>query len=281
MILLLALGIAVGALGLLATGFGIPIKDTTFGNSLMLGGATSICSGLILIGLALVVRELRALTDALLGGASAAPRPAAAARPGLPPLFPTTAPASHDGDYAPAQVAPPPASPQSPPPWASEAATRSRPPVVPSEHDAPPESSTDAVHPEPPPLAPLVMPPRPRRNLLFPSRKKDPGIAPEATAPADAPTSPPPAMSPEPRLTFDTAWPSDAATSANAPAPAAPPPPASPPPLPEGVTIIKSGVVDGMEYKLYSDGSIEAQMAEGMLRFASLDELRNYLAQRS
>ena len=31
---------------------------------------------------------------------------------------------------------------------------------------------------------------------------------------------------------------------------------------------------------LYSDGSIEAQMPEGMMRFASIDELRAHLDQR-
>jgi hypothetical protein len=43
---------------------------------------------------------------------------------------------------------------------------------------------------------------------------------------------------------------------------------------------LKSGVVDGMAYSLYSDGSIEAQMPEGMMRFASIDELRAHLDQR-
>ena len=47
------------------------------------------------------------------------------------------------------------------------------------------------------------------------------------------------------------------------------------------VTVLKSGVVDGMAYSLYSDGSIEAQMPEGMMRFASIDELRAHLDQRS
>ena len=46
------------------------------------------------------------------------------------------------------------------------------------------------------------------------------------------------------------------------------------------VTILKSGIVDGMAYSLYSDGSIEAQMPEGMMRFASIDELRAHLDQR-
>jgi hypothetical protein len=46
------------------------------------------------------------------------------------------------------------------------------------------------------------------------------------------------------------------------------------------VTVLKSGIVDGMAYSLYSDGSIEAQMPEGMMRFASIDELRAHLDQR-
>jgi hypothetical protein len=46
------------------------------------------------------------------------------------------------------------------------------------------------------------------------------------------------------------------------------------------VTVLKSGVVDGMAYSLYSDGSIEAQMPEGMMRFSSIDELRSHLDQR-
>jgi hypothetical protein len=46
------------------------------------------------------------------------------------------------------------------------------------------------------------------------------------------------------------------------------------------VTVLKSGVVDGMAYSLYSDGSIEAQMPEGMMRFASIDELRSHLDHR-
>ena len=49
---------------------------------------------------------------------------------------------------------------------------------------------------------------------------------------------------------------------------------------PPPVTVLKSGVVDGMAYSLYSDGSIEAQMPEGMMRFASIDELRSHLDQR-
>ena len=45
--------------------------------------------------------------------------------------------------------------------------------------------------------------------------------------------------------------------------------------------MLKSGVVDGMAYSLYSDGSIEAELPEGTMRFGSIDELRTHLDQRS
>jgi hypothetical protein len=48
---------------------------------------------------------------------------------------------------------------------------------------------------------------------------------------------------------------------------------------PEPVSVLKSGVVDGMAYTLYSDGSIEAQLPQGMLRFGSITELRNHIEQ--
>jgi hypothetical protein len=58
------------------------------------------------------------------------------------------------------------------------------------------------------------------------------------------------------------------------PRPAAPAPEA-----PTTVSILKSGVVDGMAYTLYSDGSIEAQLPQGTLRFGSITELRNHIEQ--
>jgi hypothetical protein len=43
------------------------------------------------------------------------------------------------------------------------------------------------------------------------------------------------------------------------------------------VSILKSGVVEGMAYTLYSDGSIEAQLPGGTVRFGSITELRNHI----
>jgi hypothetical protein len=144
---------------------------------------------------------------------------------------------------------------------------------------------------------------KPRRNLLFSSSsRKERERAQARTAESDLrPESPRPA-SPEsseaPPATFDDAWPRPERAraldtprrSGRAPStfteasPAAPAAERSPPAAPNeaqpSVTVLKSGVVDGMAYSLYSDGSIEAQMPEGMMRFASIDELRAHLDQR-
>jgi hypothetical protein len=62
----------------------------------------------------------------------------------------------------------------------------------------------------------------------------------------------------------------------NADVPHAPAPPNG---QDSAISVLKSGVVNGMPYTLYSDGSIEAQLAEGTLRFGSITELRNHIEQ--
>jgi hypothetical protein len=55
------------------------------------------------------------------------------------------------------------------------------------------------------------------------------------------------------------------------------PPPAAPPLFTGPVSVLKSGVVEGMAYTLYSDGSIEAQLPQGTLRFGSISALRHHI----
>jgi hypothetical protein len=50
---------------------------------------------------------------------------------------------------------------------------------------------------------------------------------------------------------------------------------------PRMVAILKSGVVDGMAYTLYADGSIEAQLPQGTVRFGSIAELRAHIESNS
>lgn len=284
MILLLIAGIAAFMIGIFALAYGVPIKEFSFGNTMIITGAIIASAGLLLIGQWIVGRELRALVRRLQASdLPALPRSEAAA-PAIPPRSSEPEPvvigdlvAPPRGDDAPA-----------PPPWVE------------------PEP-TPAPEPPPPPAPPK------RRNLLFSSssRKERERAAAKAaeqasSAPAEAETTEPALAAPEPepaapppadvdpRASFEAAWPQaerarpgvplrTAPSETAAPAPAFPPPRVRPDPKPVAseVTILKSGVVDGMAYSLYSDGSIEAQMPEGMVRFSSIDELRAHLDQRT
>jgi hypothetical protein len=91
-------------------------------------------------------------------------------------------------------------------------------------------------------------------------------LAPLAKIPAEPPAAPAPVMPPPVR-------------------PVAPPRPAVKPAAatngaPE-TTVYKSGVIDGMAYTLFMDGSIEAELPQGRVKFASVDELQKYLTARS
>jgi hypothetical protein len=110
--------------------------------------------------------------------------------------------------------------------------------------------------------------------------------------------SKPPRPAPQPE-SFETIWP-DGRAGKNAPAISAPEPTPQPvdrpssiaptkqephaEPAPEArpsATILKSGVVDGMAYTLYTDGSIEAKLPQGTIRFGSVAELRAHIESNS
>jgi hypothetical protein len=57
--------------------------------------------------------------------------------------------------------------------------------------------------------------------------------------------------------------------------------PPAPPAADAGAQVYKSGVINGMAYTLYVDGSIEAELPQGRIRFASVEELQKYLSGRS
>jgi hypothetical protein len=238
---------------------------------LIVSGAVAACSGLIMFGLWVVARELQNVGRRLGAGIPVAPQ--------IGPALESTAPRGQGSDMFSRDQSPgegPPGVEPSPPAWPAELPT-----------------------PEAPPPAEAA-PPKPKRNLLFSSssrkereraatRTSEPLapdlLSPDLRPPPSAPPGPEPAEPPP--ATFEDAWPRpERARSGEAPPPrrsrtpsvsaegAAPREPAP------QVTVLKSGVVDGMAYSLYSDGSIEAQMPEGMMRFASIDELRAHLDQR-
>jgi hypothetical protein len=302
MVVLLIAGIGLVLAGLLTVGLGVQL-DLSFGNTLILAGAMAACTGMILLGLWTVVRELKNIARRLGAESHAGTMLQSAAESATPDdqaredggfLFSRDQRAGENAGHAePASQSP------SPRPWHEEAGSRDR-----VRGDVP-------SAPEPVEAAPAL---KPRRNLLFSSssrkereraqaRPTEPSATDRRTAsPGPAsPAAPPASESSEvPPATFDDAWPkSERSKGADAPplrssgrapstfteakagAPAADRyPPAARNEDQPPVTVLKSGVVDGMAYSLYSDGSIEAQMPEGMMRFASIDELRSHLDQR-
>jgi hypothetical protein len=275
MVLLLIAGIGFLLAGVLTIGFGIPVKEFSFGNTLILTGTVAACTGIIMLGLWTVVRELRSIARRLGPGVATADE-------GL--LFSPDQPAAENASNA---------EPSAPsPPWHEDTGSRDR-----GRGDVP--SAPESVE--------AASAAKQRRNLLFSSssrRERERGQA-RTTDPSAPDARPAPAVPPAsditegPRATFDDAWPksersrtADALPRRSGRAPSTLTEPSAdaagaerqapaarnedPPP----VTVLKSGVVDGMAYSLYSDGSIEAQMPEGMMRFASIDELRAHLDQR-
>jgi hypothetical protein len=151
--------------------------------------------------------------------------------------------------------------------------------------EAPPLAIEDEVSlsPEPPRMARPPMPPGanggapPGEGHPFQQVRRGP---------------PPPREVPPPN--FDTMWPAEpgspmlSARPERGPMPplretgsalpgSEPPPGITTSPGRASVAVLKSGVVDGMGYTLYVDGSIEAELPQGTLRFASIEDLRSHL----
>lgn len=166
---------------------------------------------------------------------------------------------------------PPPVRPQPPvfPPRAPEV----RAPKPPEDLDA----ARDSVHRER--QEPELDFQAPRDTSFRDSIPREPSsrdpLAREPSSP-EPPRREPPAMPPPPPLPPRTVLrepgqPADKKTEV---------PPASASEV-RAVAVLKSGVVDGMAYTLYVDGSIEAELPQGTLRFASIKELREHLEQNA
>ncbi len=325
MVTLLFVGAVALCGGCLTVLYGISIKEFSLGGTMILAGSIVACTGLLLIGLAFVLRELKNLTHRLGGEAAVVPPPVialtpelprapavaeslAAVRPAprphgradvlfsreetiieteLPPLdLPTherpvpersTSHAPLSSGPLSSRATPQPESPDEPPPWSDEQHTRTRNvPPIPRARDRVSEPAAE----------------RPNRNFLFSSRRREQAAAPPPVSEAAPEETAAREAAADPHDTFEAPWTQPERPRAEPdfePAPETPRParPASstryqPPRRSEAasVTVVKSGVVDSMAYSLYSDGSIEAQMPEGMVRFESIDALRAHLEQR-
>jgi hypothetical protein len=271
-VVLLIAGIGLLLAGLLTVAFGIEL-DLSFGNTLILTGAIAACTGLMMISFWMVVRELKAIARRL-GPAIPLETHQGNQRASSGPAAVSANQEEQDGREEPAG-----ADSLASPSWHEQAPIRDR---------EPPAS--------PRPVEPAV---KPRRGLFSSASRKERQRAQARAELSDddmypAPFVPPPEPEPAevPQTMLDDGWPkpergrpADAGQmrrGGRAPAIMNDQYPGAPAldRLSPEITVIKSGSVDGMAYSLYSDGSIEAQMPEGMMRFVSIDELRAHLDQR-
>ena len=364
-VLVLVLGVVATLTGIGAVGFGLPNGNSTVGNAAIIAGTTMLVGGLVLIGLAAAIGQLRRIADGLAArgpeqrvGRGEIPEmmPAQAAHPERPPAMPEAPipmPMAPGGGPSPSRI-PFPARPSSrmpppEPPMPEQYAEEPPPQRAPVDVSAraiermrsnisrasqrPAEPVSPPVAPAPPPFVrqgrtpPLrggngAIPAEDERG--FPEPPPPEGdFESERAAPSydEAPPTADPSLG-EPRARpgmFDSLWPPEPRSGRQrTEEPAASPPPMmapprvgparhdrepesaafEPPPQPLGnrsageqhpagrgdaqaVAILKSGVVDGMAYTLYTDGSIEAQLASGTVRFASIGELRAHLDQNT
>ncbi len=277
-----AFAVMAGA-GLIA--FGVPINEFSFGNTLIVSGVTAAVGGLIIIGIAVAVGQLRRIAEALAARPFAreleapAEVPAAAIPPARTPIPPRQRPESAMREAFEARGAPS-AEPE-PPPAPSFAPPSLRNP------EAPPLTYEEDVS---------LSPRHPSAGAPVPPRAGTPGANGGAGEVGREPGFEPPWRAPPPREappSFNSMWPTSeprpARGASGSPPPARPETPTPPPQAsepsaptqPRSAAVLKSGVVDGMAYTLYVDGSIEAELPQGTLRFASIEDLRAHLEKNS
>ena len=281
--------------GLVMIGFGVPINEFSFGNTLISAGTTAAVGGLIIIALSVAVGQLRRIAELLAGDlparyaqpmdlveAAGAPSPA----PGIPDRIPfpprprseTPLPKMGSLPVVPANTA------------SDDGYDQFAAPTLPNPEEAP-MAVEDEISLSPPQPSGGSAPKADARGPA--GRGQEP-----ATSWKPSPASTPPVGSPSRPLQparFDAMWPAEAKSPkssvsddtkpSSAPARETFPPvskrPESEAQKPRAVAILKSGVVDGMGYTLYVDGSIEAELPQGTLRFASINELRSHLEKNS
>ncbi len=317
-VILLVVGLVITVAGVVTIGFGIPINESALGQTLIIAGATGLVGGPVLIGLAAAVSQLTLIAAALKAKpAAAVARPAEvkqvadvrrkveapvpeprAPEPRVPePRVPEPRVAEpRAAEPRPAEPRPAESRPAEPAPAATIDVSAS---AIERLRSTMPRPNRVVTQVEEVPLSPNGGGPPPAEPLPEPKPEPRPGATVEAREPrldflfrSRAPKQPQ-------AESFDSMWPKrggrgapdqpKADEVARQPAPPAPAPAeerrTSAPPVaaeePRSVAILKSGVVDGMAYTLYADGSIEAQLPHGTVRFGSIAELRAHIENNS
>jgi xanthosine utilization system XapX-like protein len=273
-LLLLVFGAVLGVAGIVFVG--LSLRDGTF-VAVLTPGIVAVVGGFLMVGLGFGLRTLQRIEQAL----------ASRSTPGAW-FSGETADAVKTGDV-PRQTALLPS-----PPKISRSPQRAAAPSVPRlgndscDPERQPPDSASAADKMTPSLPPIAISAAHEGNAdTDPQRAGKQGNATAATRSAERLRMSMRSGTPTERQkqpTFDSLWP-------KGPRPVPSTPPASKQAVAVSaaeeeeaaaampVSVLKSGVINGMAYTLYSDGSIETQLPEGTLRFGSINELRNHIEQ--
>src|SRR5258708_38693831 len=182
MMLLLMAGVGALLGGVVAILFGIPVKEFSFGNTLIVVGAMAACTGLIMLPLSVVVGELKTIARRVGSRAVAEDRE----RSALAPIVPE----SDEDDFLFARD------------QSVQQDESDREPAMPSPRNGANASrARQEVQPEPEPIEPT---PKARSNMMFASASRKERE--RAARPADIPPPMPEASEPPP-LSFGDSWP--------------------------------------------------------------------------
>jgi hypothetical protein len=293
------LGVVTTAAGLLLIGSGLSPRDGTFQTEVLTPGSIAAVGGLLLIAFGLAVREVRRIERVL--AARPAVRLARTDESALLANYGAASAASSVPALAETKPEPPPlpVTPIAPAPQADEAVIerlRAKIPTIPRVENGRLTETADlsqALRE----TAGLDAGVAEVKSVAAVARAANGAASPVRSLPRIDLKSRPAAAPDKSKVSvFNTFWPASprrdkeagpgqiAASSpslAQEPRPAADPAQAVPAPAAthasSSVSVLKSGVVEGMAYTLYSDGSIEAQLPQGTLRFGSIRALRNHI----
>jgi hypothetical protein len=316
-LLLLALGVLVTAVGAVMLAFSVPLTDLA-GVALFTSGMIAAVGGFILIGVSAVVRGLNQIAERLDIQPLPMPHVAAVAHEAPAPRLVRAAaepPVAASVTVSEAKASEPRASEVK----ASEAKASEvlRAPEAPKPSEPKPSESKPSEMPKAPePIAargallgwfgraksPATAnaaaeeTPRVRLSAVQNGAQTEPSDGPANLAALAR--SPEPLQASEPFPSIVTRA-NPAAQFAAEPAPAVAAPAVRPAPRPvprpappaaqkpgtvqdgtASTTVYRSGVIDGMAYSLFMDGSIEAELPDGRVKFGTIDELQKYLMSR-
>jgi hypothetical protein len=294
-LLLLVVGLVTSAAGLVLMAAGFPIREGTFDAEILTPGMIAAVGGLLLAGLGLAVRELRRIEQALVS------RPLPRVTRGCETVV--AAAEAPDGLVRLPIPSKPKAEPQQVPLAATEAAAvdaatmrdevaservRVKFPALTRRADRPLEDATEVAL-SPQATAPAEDDIAEATNVVAASRAANGASGSSRVIPRlKARQFAEKANGSSPRVFWPVGPLRDGRTTTAQPAATVPPPAPEPPPVeeassalaagaPAAPTILKTGVVEGMAYTLYSDGSIEAALPQGTLRFGSISALRDHI----